>query len=95
MEQSLQKIFRLFLLFIIICTNKNLYGQEKYFLDLRDLKSSSSTEDRTCTNIIEIKILYKNGEEETVFYYSDSDNDIRTPDNKFGIKLKYDVEKGC
>ncbi len=93
MEQSLQKIFRLFLLFIIICTNKNLYGQEKYFLDLRDLKSSSSTEDRTCTNIIEIKILYKNGEEETVFYYSDSDNDIRTPDNKFGIKLKYDVEK--
>nr|WP_315001745.1 T9SS type A sorting domain-containing protein [uncultured Capnocytophaga sp.] len=57
---------------------------------MKNLSISSWTKDRTCTNITQIKILYKNGKEVSVFY---SNNDIETPFNQSNIELDDDVEK--
>ena len=90
MQQLSQKIFRFSFLSILCFFSVNLYSQKKYSLDLKNLSIDSSTKDRTCTNITEIKILYKNGKEVSVFY---SNNDIETPFNQSNIELDDDVEK--
>ena len=90
MQQLSQKIFRFSFLSILCFFSVNLYSQKKYSLDLKNLSIDSSTKDRTCTNITEIKILYKNGKEVSVFY---SNNDTETPFNKSNIELDDDVEK--
>ena len=90
MQQLSQKIFRFSFLSILFFFSVNLYSQKKYSLDLKNLSIDSSTKDRTCTNITEIKILYKNGKEVSVFY---SNNDIETPFNQSNIELDDDVEK--
>ena len=90
MQQLSKKTFRFSFLFILCFFSVNLYSQKKYFLDLKNLSISSSTKDRTCTNITQIKILYKNGKEVSVFY---SNNDTETPFNRSNIELDDDVEK--
>ena len=90
MQQLSKKTFRFSFLFILCFFSVNLYSQKKYFLDLKNLNISSSTKDRTCTNITEIKIFYKNGKEVSVFY---SNNDTETPFNQSNIELDDDVEK--
>ena len=90
MQQLSKKTFRFSFLFILCFFSVNLYSQKKYFLDLKNLNISSSTKDRTCTNITEVKIFYKNGKEVSVFY---SNNDTETPFNQSNIELDDDVEK--
>lgn len=86
LKKHLDFLFYLYYVFFFV----NLYSQKKYFLDLKNLNISSWTRDRTCTNITQIKILYKNGKEVPVFY---SNNDTKTPFNQSNIELDDDVEK--
>lgn len=66
-----------------------VWGQQhKYYLNLKNIRITEKTSDRTCTNMVKIVVHYKNNSSEVVFERNHPPTSINNIDN---ILLKDDV----